>query len=162
MLLVASALAADVQVVVLHASFVSTVPEAVAATVQQSGSAHTVTLVDDGSDRNDARGDRVWTGTVEGDPAQYLPITVAATVDGEKRDVWRGVVRVGLEPTVDIAVEVTTDPAGNLVGARRASASPGRVAHATEAIPLLTAAFWVVFLFAFAAAALRLRAEPQG
>ena len=158
LLLISAALAAtDVQQVVLHVSFGDFTPEVVTAVVQQAGSQRTVTLVDDGSDLNDARGDRVFTGTVEGDPAQYLPVAVSVEADGKRRDVYTGVVRAGLENTVEIAFEVTTGAGGELVGRRRASASPGRTAHATEAVPLVAAGFWVVFLFAYAATALRLR-----
>ena len=152
-------LAEDVQHVVVQASFVSVVPEAVEATVQQAGASRTLRLVDDGSDPNDAAGDRVWTGTVEGAPAQYLPLTLAATVGGARRDVWNGVARVGMEPTVQLAFEVTTGPDGTLVGSRRASAAPGRVSHATEAVPWVAASFWAVFLFVYGAVALRLRAR---
>lgn len=155
--LVAAALAAeDVQRVVLHASFGDLVPEAVTATVQQAGSRRDVKLVDDGSDPADARGDRVWSGAVTGDPAQYLPVTLTVEVDGQRRDVWTGTVRAGLERTVEVAVEVTTDQTGELVGRRLATASPGRVAHATEAVPLAAAAFWGVFVLVWGAVAVRL------
>jgi hypothetical protein len=156
------AAAPEVQRVVLHASFVSALPDGVEATIQQAGSSRVVRLVDDGSDPNDARGDRVWTGSVEGDPAQYLPIALSATVAGVRRDVWNGVVRVGLEPTVEVAFEVTTGPDGALQGSRRASASPGRVSHATEAVPLVTAAFWAVFVLVWGAVSLHLRATEEG
>lgn len=155
--LVSPARAEDTQRVVVHASFVSALPDAVEATIQQAGASHVVRLVDDGSDPNDARGDRVWTGTLEGRPAQYLPLTLAATVDGARRDVWSGVARVGLEPTIELAFEVTTGPDGQLLGTRRASAAPGRVSHATEAVPLLAASFWAVFLLVYAGVALKVR-----
>lgn len=150
-----------VQRIVVHASFVSVLPDAVEATVQQAGASRVVRLVDDGSDPNDARGDRVWTGTIEGRPAQYLPLALAATVDGAKRDVWNGVARVGLEPTVQLAFEVTTGPDGQLHGTRRASAAPGRVSHATEAVPLLAASFWAVFLLVYGAVALVVREKGR-
>ncbi|MDP2314093.1 MAG: hypothetical protein Q8P41_14420 [Pseudomonadota bacterium] len=161
--LAAPALAADpstsepVQTVVVHASFVAVQPGKVEAKIQQAGTSHVVQLVDDGSDRNDARGDRVYTGTVEGNPAQYLPLSLSAEADGVTRDVWTGVVRVGLEPTVQLAFEVTTGPDGALVGTRRASGSPGRVSHATEALPMMAASFWATFLFVYGAVALKLR-----
>lgn len=148
---------ADLQRVVLHASFGDLVPEAVVATVQQAGASHALVLVDDGSDPHDARGDRVWTASVLGEPAQYLPVVLAVEVDGVRRDVYSGVARVGLERTVELAFDVTTDHTGQLVGRRRASASPGRVAHATEAVPLVAAGFWAVFLLVYGAVALRLR-----
>lgn len=152
--------AESVQTVVVHASFVAAQPNVVNATIQQAGTSHVVRLVDDGSDRNDARGDRVYTGTVEGTPAQYLPLVLAAESDGVARDVWTGVVRVGLESTVVLAFEVTTGPDGALVGTRRASGSPGRVSHATEALPLMAASFWATFLLVYGAVALKLRASP--
>lgn len=157
--LLATAFAEDLQVVVLHASFVSVVPEEVHATVQQAGASRVVRLVDDGSDLHDARGDRVWTGSVEGSPAQYLPIAVSATLGGQTRDVWNGVVRAGLEPTIEIAFEVTTGPDGAMIGSRRASAAPGRVSHATEVVPLLAASFWATFLLVYVAVALHLRGK---
>lgn len=157
LLLIGLAAAADVQRVVLHASFGDLVPEGVTATVQQAGSSHAVTLSDDGTDPNDARGDRVWTGSVSGEPAQYLPVVLTVEVDGARRDVYSGVVRAGLERTVELAFEVSTDTSGQLLGRRRASASPGRLAHATEAVPLVAAAFWAVFLLVYGAVALRLR-----
>lgn len=145
------------QRVVLHASFVSTIPDAVEATVQQAGASHVVRLVDDGSDPNDAAGDRVYTGTLDGRAAQYLPVALAVTVDGAKTDVWNGIARVGLEPTVELAFEVTTGADGALFASRRASAAPGRVSHATEAVPLLAASFWAMFLLVYGAVALRMR-----
>ncbi len=153
--------AESVQTVVVHASFVAVQPNVVEATIQQAGSSHVVRLVDDGSDRNDARGDRVYTGTVEGTPAQYLPLSLSAEADGVERDVWTGVVRVGLEPTVELAFEVTTGADGALVGTRRASGSPGRVSHATEALPLMAASFWATFLLVYGAVALKMRARPE-
>lgn len=161
-MLAAIALAEDAQRVVLHASFVSVLPDVVEATVQQAGQSHVVRLVDDGSDPNDARGDRVWTGTLDGRPAQYLPITLAAEVDGARRDVWSGTVRVGLEPTVEVAFEVTTGPDGALFGSRRASAAPGRVSHATEAVPFVAVSFWATFLLVYGAVALRVRERADG
>jgi hypothetical protein len=146
----------DVQVVVVNASFVATLPDVVEVTIQQDGESHTARLVDDGSDVHDARGDRVWTGTIEGRPAQYLPLRLSAEVDGVRRDVWDGTIRVGLEPTVELAFEVTTGPDGALMGSRRASGSPGRVSHATEAVPLMAASFWATFLLVYGAVALRL------
>lgn len=153
----APARAEDVQIVVVYASFVAVLPNRVEATIQQAGTSHVVHLVDDGSDRNDSVGDRVYTGTVEGTPAQYLPLSLSVQADGVKRDVWTGVVRVGLEPTVELAFEVTTGPDGALVGTRRASGSPGRVSHATEALPLMAASFWATFLLVYGAVALRMR-----
>jgi hypothetical protein len=160
--LVTAVPAADVQTVVVHASFVSVLPNEVQATIQQDGASRVVRLVDDGSDVHDARGDRVWSGSVEGEPAQYLPITLAATVDGQTRDVWNGVVRVGLERSVELAFEVTSGPDGKLIGARRASASPGRVSHATEVVPLMAASFWATFLLVYGAVALKMRGEVRG
>lgn len=150
----------EAQRVVVHASFVAVQPEAVEATLQQAGASHVLRLVDDGSDPADARGDRVWSGTLDGRAAQYLPLVLAATVDGVRTDVWNGVARVGLEPTVELAFEVTRGPDGRLVGSRRASAAPGRVSHATEAVPLLAASFWAVFLLVYGGVALS--ARPRG
>ncbi|MES2642089.1 MAG: hypothetical protein V4850_21575 [Myxococcota bacterium] len=158
----APASAEDVQTVVVHASFVAVLPNRVEATIQQAGTSHVVQLVDDGSDRNDAAGDRVYTGTVEGTPAQYLPLSLSAAADGVTRDVWTGVVRVGLEPTVELAFEVTTGADGALTGTRRASGSPGRVSHATEALPLVAASFWVTFLLVYGAVALKMRRGDVG
>ena len=157
--IVAMAHAEESQRVVLHASFVSVLPDAVEATVQQAGESHVVRLVDDGSDPNDTRGDRVWTGTLDGRPAQYLPVTLAAEVDGARRDVWSGISRVGLEPTVELAFEVTKGADGELFGSRRASAAPGRVSHATEAVPFVAASFWAMFLLVYGATALWTRAR---
>jgi hypothetical protein len=151
--------AEETQRVIVYASFVSALPDAVEATIQQAGASHVVKLVDDGSDRNDARGDRVWTGTLEGRPAQYLPLALSVTTGGVTRDVWSGTARVGLEPTVELAFEITTGPDGALAASRRASAAPGRVSHATEAVPLLAASFWSVFLLVFAGVALALRSR---
>jgi hypothetical protein len=156
-LLAPGAHAADVQVVVVNASFVAVLPDAVEVTLQQDGTSRTAKLVDDGSDPHDARGDRVWTGTLEGDPAQYLPLRLTAEVDGVRRDVWNGVIRVGLEPTVELAFEVTTGADGKLTGTRRASAAPGRVSHATEAVPLMAASFWATFLLVYGAVVLKMR-----
>lgn len=159
--LVGVALAAeDVQRVVLHASFGDLVPTRVGAVVQQAGSRLEVPMVDDGSDPFDARGDRVWTGSVAGAPAQYLTIAVLAEVDGQVKDVWTGTVRAGLERTVEVAVDVTTDHTGQLVGRRLATASPGRVAHATEAVPLAAAAFWATVVLVWGAVAVRLGRRP--
>ncbi len=152
--------AADIQRVVLDASFVDLIPERVVATVQQDGASREIVLVDDGSNVDDAAGDRVWTGSAEGEPAQYLPIRLAVTVDDVTRDVYAGVVRVGNERTVEVAFEVMTTPQGALVGARRTSASPGRVTHATEAVPLLAASFWSVLLLVLGALALRRGRAP--
>lgn len=152
-----SAAAEDVQRVVLHASFGDLTPERVEATVQQAGASHERVLADDGTDANDARGDRVYTVSVTGEPAQYLPIRLSVVVDGKRRDVYAGVVRAGLERTVEVAFEVTTDAHGELIGRRLASASPGRTAHATEAVPLMAASFWSVFLLVYGAIALSRR-----
>jgi hypothetical protein len=142
---------------VFDASFVGLIPTAVEATVQQAGESHVVRLVDDGSDPSDARGDRVWTGTLEGRPAQYLPVSLVAEIDGARREVWSGIPRVGLEPTVALAFEVTVTAEGALVASRRASAAPGRVSHATEAVPFVAASFWATFLLVYGAVALWLR-----
>lgn len=150
------------QRVVLHVSFGDLTPERVVATVQQAGATREVPLVDDGSDIHDARGDRVYTGSVTGTPAQYLPVRLAVDVDGVRQDVYSGTVRVGMERTAELAFEVTTDSRGELVGARRASASPGRVSHATEAVPLVAGAFWAVFVLAWGAIALRLGRSSPG
>ena len=150
--LVAAAWAVDVQRVVLHASFGDVVPTSVTAEVQQAGTLREVTLTDDGTDPADARGDRVWSGTVVGDPAQYLPIRLTVQIGGNREDVYSGVVRAGLERSLEIAFEVARDRDGALSARRKASASPGRLAHATEALPAITAAFWVIFLFAWGAA----------
>ncbi len=149
--LVALALAADDQRVVLHATFGDRVPEKVVGAVQQTDARQVVTLVDDGSDPADARGDRVYTGSVRGTPAQYLMVTLSVTEAGATSEVWTGAVRAGLEPRVDLAFEVTTGPDGTLAAHRRASASPGRLAHATEALPLLTAAAWGIVALGFGA-----------
>lgn len=157
--LLSLALAAqDVQVVVLHASFGGLTPEAVVATLQQNGEHREIKLVDDGTDPQDARGDRVYTGSTEGSAAQYLGVVLSVEVDGTRRDVYSGTLRVGLERTVQLAFEVTTGPDGTLMGVRRASASPGRMSHATEAVPLMAATFWAVLVLAWGTVALRQRA----
>ncbi len=156
------AAAEDRQTVIVNVAFVATLPDAVEATIQQDGASLTARLVDDGSDANDARGDRVWTGTVTGRPAQYLPVRLSASLGGARRDLWKGVIRVGLESTVELAFEVTTGADGAPVASRRASASPGRVSHATEAVPLMAASFWATFLLVYGAVALWLgRVAPS-
>ena len=152
------ALAAEVQTVILHASFGGFTPEAVTATVQQDGENRQIRLVDDGTDPHDARGDRVYTGSLEGPPAQYLSLGLTVEVDGQRRDVYSGTVRVGMERTVQLAFEVATGPDGRLMGVRRASASPGRMSHATEAVPLVAATFWAVVVLVWGAVALGRRA----
>lgn len=146
----------EVQTVILHASFGGLTPEAVTATLQQDGESRQVRLVDDGTDPHDARGDRVYTGSTDGIPSQYLSLGLSVDVDGQRRDVYAGTVRVGLERTVQLAFEVTTGPDGKLMGVRRASASPGRMSHATEAVPLVAATFWAVLILVWGAVALRL------
>jgi hypothetical protein len=143
------------QRVILHASFVDLVPAQVRAEVQQDGALREVRLVDDGSDPEDAAGDRVWTGSIEGDPAQLLPIVLAVGDSSGERDVWSGTVHAGLAGTVAVAFEVTRDPAGRLSARRRATAAPGALAHATEALPWLATTGWGLLLLAFAATALR-------
>lgn len=157
LLLLPLALAADVQTLVLHASFGNLAPEAVEATLQRNDRRDTLTLVDNGTDLRDARGDRVYTGSISGDPVQYLPLTLTVTLEGQRQDVYNGLVRVGLERTVELAFEVTTGEGGQLMGVRRASASPGRMSHATEAIPLMAAGFWAVFLLVYGAVVVRMR-----
>jgi hypothetical protein len=154
-LLATSAGAADVQRVVVHATFVDMVPQRVSALVQQDGARHEVPLVDDGSDPADAAGDRVWTGSVEGAPAQYLPVSLSVQADDVSREVWTGTVHAGLEARVDLALEVARGPDGALSGRRRATAAPGAMAHAAEAMPFLAVAGWALVLLAFAAATLR-------
>ena len=149
----------EVQTVVVNASVGGLTPTAVIATVQQAGERHELRLVDDGTDPNDARGDRVYTGTLEGSPAQYLTIGMAVEIDGERRDVYAGTLRVGMERSLQVAFEVTTGPDGKLMGVRRASAAPGRMSHATEVVPLMAATFWAVVVLVLGAVSLRLR-EP--
>ncbi len=143
---------------VVHAAFVDLVPERVVATVAQAGATREIVLLDDGSTVDDTPGDRVWTGSVTGDPAQYLHVQLAVTADGLTRDVYSGGVRVGNARTVEVALEVTTRQGGELVGARRTSASPGRVTHAIEAVPVLSAIFWAVLVLVLGAIALQARA----
>ena len=149
--------AADVQTVVLHVSFGALAPDAVTATVQQDGAFRELTLVDDGSDTHDARGDRVWTGSIQGKPSQFLGVRLAVDSAGSVADVYDGVIRVGLERSVDLAFEVTRDPRGELVGARRSTASPGRLSHAAEALPMLAVSVWGTLVLVWTACALRLR-----
>jgi hypothetical protein len=141
------------QRVALHVAFVDTAPTRVTATVQQDGAQHALVLTDDGTDPADAAGDRVWSGSLVGAPAQYLPITVTAERGGVTQDVWRGVVRGGLEGSVEIGLEVTAGPDGALVGRRRATTAPGGMAHAAEALPLLAVTAWGVLLLVGAAVA---------
>jgi hypothetical protein len=148
------------QTVSVHATFGDRVPERVEAVVQQVGEQRVLALVDDGSDPVDARGDRVWSGSVRGAAAQYLPIGLRVTVDGVSQEVWSGVVRAGLEPAVDVSLEVVAGSDGALVGRRRASTAPGRVAHATEALPLLAAAFWTLVCVVYAGVLARLAGAP--
>ena len=136
----------DVETIVLHASFGGLAPESVVATLQVGDAVRELKLVDDGSDPRDARGDRVYTGSVVGTPVQYLPVTLTVALDGKRQDVYNGTIRVGMERTVELAFEVSTGPGGLLQGVRRASSSPGRMSHATEAIPLIAATFWAVFV----------------
>lgn len=156
-LLILMAQAAEVQTVVVHASFGGLTPSAVIASVQQAGERHELRLVDDGTDPNDARGDRIYTGTLEGNPAQYLTVGMAVEIDGQRRDVYAGTLRVGLEGFVQLAFEVTTGPDGRLMGVRRASAAPGRMSHATEVVPLGAATFWAVLVLVLGAVSLRMR-----
>jgi hypothetical protein len=147
------------QRVILQASFVELVPGEVHAQVQQDGALRELRLVDDGSDPEDAAGDRVWTGSLEGDPAQFLPIVLTVADSSGVRDVWTGTVHAGLAGTVAVAFEVTKDPSGRLSARRRATAAPGALAHATEALPWLASTGWGLLLLAFAATALRERAS---
>ena len=154
--------AGDLQRVVLHATFVDVVPQRVGAVVQQDGARREVRLVDDGSDPADAAGDRVWTGSVEGAPAQYLPVTLTVQAEDLSREVWTGTVYAGLEARVDLALEVTRTPEGALSGRRRATSAPGAMAHAAEAMPFVAVAGWALALLGFAAAALRGRVDERG
>ena len=161
-----SARAEDLQRVVLHATFVDVVPQRVGAVVQQDGARREVRLVDDGSDPADAAGDRVWTGSVEGPPAQYLPVTLTVQAEDVSREVWTGTVYAGLEARVDVALEVAPVPEGGLAGRRRATSAPGAMAHAAEAMPFVAVAGWALVLLGFAAVALRgpgeVRNEARG
>jgi hypothetical protein len=141
------------QRVALHVAFVDRAPTRVTATVQQDGARHALVLTDDGTDPADAAGDRVWSGSVLGTPAQYLPVAVTVETGGIAQEAWRGVVRGGLEASVEIGVEVTEAPDGTLVGRRRATTSPGGMAHAAEALPLLAVTAWGVLLLVGAAVA---------
>ena len=62
---------------------------------------------------------------------------------------------------MELAFEVSTGPGGLLQGVRRASSSPGRMSHATEAIPLIAATFWAVFVLVYGAVALGFRRHPD-
>jgi hypothetical protein len=141
------------QRVALHVAFVDRAPSRVTATVQQDGARHALVLTDDGTDPADAAGDRVWSGSVLGDPAQYLPVAVTVETGGVAQEAWRGVVRGGLEASVEIGVEVTEGPDGSLVGRRRATTAPGGMAHAAEALPLLAVTAWGILLLVGAAVA---------
>jgi len=154
--LIASAWAAeDVQQIVLHTSFGDLRPDAVVATVQQADTSRTITLTDDGTDIHDAIGDRVWTGSLRGPPAQFVTVTLTVDSAGRREEVYTGTIRVGMEATASLAFQVLDDEEGHLVGARRATASPGRLAHATETVPIMAAVFWSVFLFCWGAVAMR-------
>ncbi len=141
------------QRVALHVAFVGRAPTRVTANVQQDGAQRTIPLTDDGTDPADAAGDRVWSGSVVGAPAQYLPVAVTVEAGGVTQEVWRGVVRGGLEGRVEIGLEVTDGPDGALVGRRRATTAPGGMAHAAEALPLLAVTAWGVLLLVGAAIA---------
>ena len=145
------------QTVVLHASCGGLSPQSLSATLQQDGQRIVLPLVDNGTDPNDAAGDRVYTGSHIGDPAQYLGVTLSVDVDGRRQDVYQGTLRIGMERTVQLAFEVTTDASGQLVARRRASASPGRTSNATEAVPLMAATFWATLVLVWGAVALRMR-----
>ena len=139
------------QTIVLNVSFGGLSPEEVGAVVQQDGRSLPLRLVDDGTDPFDARGDRVYTGSITGDPAQYLGVAIHVRSNNQTQDVYNGQLRVGMERHVELAFEVSTGPSGALQGVRRASASPGRMSHATEAIPLMAATFWAVLVLIVAA-----------
>ena len=141
------------QRVALHVAFVGRAPTRVTATVQQDGAQHALVLTDDGTDPADAAGDRVWSGSVVGAPAQYLPVAVTVEAGGVAQEVWRGVVRGGLEGSVAIGLEVTEGSDGALVGRRRATLDPGGMAHAADALPLLAVTAWGVLLLVGAAVA---------
>ncbi len=158
---VAPARAGETQRVVLHAFFVDVVPQRVSAVVQQAGTRREVRLVDDGSDPADAAGDRVWTGSVEGNPAQYLPITLAVQSGDVTREAWTGTVHGGLESRVEVALEVAPSAEGALQARRRATAAPGAMAHAAEAMPFVAVTGWALVLLGFAAATLRGRSPPK-
>lgn len=160
LLTILNALAAQPQTIVLHASCGGLSPESLHATLQHDGQHDEIALVDNGTDPNDAAGDRVYTGSHTGDPAQYLGITLSLTLDGQTHDVYQGTLRVGMENTVQIAFEVTTDAQGQLIARRRASASPGRTSNATEAIPLMAATFWAILILVWGAIALRMQERP--
>lgn len=160
-LALAPAQAADAQRVVVHAAFTDRVPERVTVTIEQSGTTQTVVLRDDGSTIDDTPGDRVWTGSITGDPAQYLQVALTVTTDDLTRDVYTGGLHVGNARTVEVALEVTTREGGELVGARRTSASPGRVTHAIEALPVLASTFWAVLVLVLGAIALQARAAER-
>lgn len=145
----------------MHASFVDFVPEKVVAIVVQSGTESSVVLGDDGTSVDDTPGDRVWSGSVAGTPSQYVQVAIAVTVGGVTRDVYTGSVRLGNARTGEVAIEVTTDREGRVVGARRTAASPGRTTHAIEALPSLAASFWAVLVLTLGAIALQLRAAER-
>lgn len=151
----------EVQTVVLDASFGGLTPEKVVATLQVADEQVAVVLVDDGTDPHDARGDRVFTGSARGQPVQYLPLTLTVEINGKRQDVYAGTVRIGMERSVSLAFEVTTGAGGVLTGVRRASAAPGRMSHATEAVPLVASAAWAVLALVAGAVGLRIRADQD-
>ncbi len=147
----------DVQTVVVDVAFGGLTPERVLATLQVADADAEVVLVDDGTDPHDARGDRVYTGSHRGPLVQYLPLTLTVDLDGKRQDVYTGTLRVGMERSVSLAFEVTTGAGGVLTGVRRASAAPGRMSHATEAVPLVASAVWAVLALVAGAVGLKVR-----
>ncbi len=141
------------QEVVLHVSVVDRVPVGVHARIQQAGAVREVALTDDGTDPADVPFDRVWSGTVRGDAAQYLPVRIDVEEPTGVTTAWDGIARGGLEPRVELSFEVTRGPDGAMVGRRRATRAPGAMSHAAEALPLLGVAVWAVLLLVVAALA---------
>ncbi len=151
----AQAAPATVQRVVLSLSSVDIVPESVRATVQQDGLSTEILLQDNGSDANDAMGDRVYTGSLQGAPAQYLGVRLIVGQGGQEQEVYTGTLHVGLEPMVQVGFELRNNAQGRMVAWRRASLSPGRMSDAVEALPLMAATAWALLLLVWGSLQLR-------
>ena len=145
--------------IVVYATTVDVVPERIVATVQGSGEIFDVTLVDDGSDPADVVGDHVWTGSIEATPSEFLPVALSVDLDGTRRTVWTGTVRAGQAAQVELALEVVRTPDGTLRASRRATAAPGALSHAAEAMPLMAVTAWGLLLLGVVVATSRTRGE---
>ncbi len=145
--------------IVVHATTVDLVPERMVATVQASGETLEVALVDDGSDPADVANDHVWTGSVEAAPSEFLPVTLSVDLDETRATAWTGTVRAGQAAQVEIALEVVRTPDGTLRASRRATAAPGALSHAAEAMPLMAVTAWGLLLLGVVVATSRPRGE---